>query len=103
MSTACNDKRCADVVRTGACSVCGTQRRPRRLARYDKQWHCIRNAVLAVEPLCRHCAAAGRVTAVVLVDHIVPLQAGTHDRENLQPLCQRYHAVKTASERQREG
>lgn len=28
----------------------------------------------------------GRVTAAVLVDHIVPLPASTHDRENLQPL-----------------
>ncbi len=68
---------------------------------YDKRWRRIRNAALAGEPLCRHCAEAGRVTAAVLVDHIVPLPAGTHDRENLQPLCQQCHAVKTTSERQR--
>lgn len=70
---------------------------------YDKRWRRIRNAVLTAEPLCRHCAATGRLTAAVLVDHIVPLPAGTHDRKNLQPLCQQCHAVKTATERQREG
>ena len=111
MNRACSDKRCAGVVRAGVCSVCGRQRRPRQVDHrppasrrgYDKRWRRIRNAVLAAEPLCRHCAEAGRVTAAVLVDHIVPLPAGTHDRENLQPLCQRCHAVKTAGERRREG
>ncbi|MXY93254.1 MAG: hypothetical protein F4Y42_07380 [Caldilineaceae bacterium SB0664_bin_27] len=34
---------------------------------------------------------------------MVPLPAGTHDCENLQLLYQRCHAVKTASERRREG
>lgn len=58
-----------------------------------------RSAVLVAEPLCRHCAEAGRVKAAALVDHIVPRPAGAHDLNNLQPLCQRCHAVKTASER----
>lgn len=105
MNSACRDKHCAGVVRAGVCSVCGAQRRPRQLdprppasqRGYDRRWRRIRNAVLAEEPLCRHCAAA------VLVDHILPQPAGTHDRENLQPLCQQCHAVKTAGERQLEG
>ena len=32
---------------------------------HDKRWRRIRNAVLAAEPLCRHCADAGRVTAII--------------------------------------
>ncbi|MDE0196871.1 MAG: HNH endonuclease signature motif containing protein [Caldilineaceae bacterium] len=76
---------------------------PATLRGYDKRLRRIQNAVLAEEHLCRHSAGAGRVTEAVLVNHIVPLPAGTHDRENLQPLCQQCHAVMTASERQREG
>ena len=49
---------------------------------YDKRWLLNCNAVLAAESLCRHCAEAGRVAAAVLFDQIVPLPAGTHDREN---------------------
>ena len=98
-------------MRASVCSVSSTQRLPRQPDRrppasrrgYDRRWRRIRYTVLAAEPLCRHCAQAGRVTPAVLVDHIVSLPAGTHDRKILQPLCQQCHAVMTASERQREG
>ena len=50
-------------MRDGSCSHCGQNRRNRlpdnRLTAhkrgYDKRWQRIRNAVLASEPLCRHC------------------------------------------------
>ena len=45
-------------------------------------------------------AEAGRITAAVLVDHIVPLPAGKDDRKSLQPLCQPCYALQIACERQ---
>lgn len=70
---------------------------------YDKRWSRIHNAVLTAEPLCRHCAKAGRSTPAVLVDYIVPLPSGNHDREYLQSLCSKCYAKKTAKERTQEG
>jgi 5-methylcytosine-specific restriction protein A len=67
-------------------------------ARYSTAWwQKLRLAVLAGEPLCRCCAAAGRVTAAAEVDHVVPLaKGGTDDWANLQPLCRPCHEAKTA-------
>lgn len=67
---------------------------------YDSQWRKVRDLHLASEPLCRMCAKEGRTTSGELVDHIQPLmlggdRLGTH---NLQTLCRRCHALKTASE-----
>lgn len=107
MIKSCPDRSCPGVVRDGSCSVCGEQpsrrlpdtRPPAHRRGYDKRWKRIRDGVLAREPLCRHCAGRGRMTAAELVDHIVPLPLGTHDVDNLQPLCRSCHAVKTAAER----
>ncbi|MCY4115512.1 MAG: HNH endonuclease signature motif containing protein [Caldilineaceae bacterium] len=107
MNRACPDRSCSGVVRDGSCSHCGESRRnrlpdnrlPAHKRGYDKRWQRIRNAVLANEPLCRHGAEHGRLTAAVPVDHIVPLPLGTHSIDNLQPLCAGCHAVKTAAER----
>ncbi len=55
---------------------------------YGSAWDRLRAAVLAAEPLCRNCSAAGERQAAVTVDHIVPkAEGGTDDRANLQPLC----------------
>ena len=59
-----------------------------------------RAAVLAEEPLCRLCLTAGRVSASVVVDHILSLAAGGSDeRENKQGLCTPCHDAKSAAER----
>jgi 5-methylcytosine-specific restriction protein A len=52
--------------------------------------------VRAEEPICRHC----QINASQMVDHIVALaDGGTRlDRSNLQALCLRCHARKTAAE-----
>ena len=63
------------------------------------RWQGIHNAVLARKPLCCHCAERGRLTAAVLVDHIVPLPKVTHRVDNLHPLCANCHAVKAFAER----
>ena len=64
---------------------------------YGATWRRLRILVLREEPLCRHCSAAATD-----VDHIVPLAVGgTHDRENLCPLCHACHSRKTVLDRLR--
>lgn len=62
-------------------------------------WRKLRAAHRAREPLCRSCMTQGRVTAGAVVDHIVPIDKdGSRflDATNLQTLCARCHADKTA-------
>ncbi len=66
---------------------------------YGSRWQRIRATVLAQEPLCRHCAERGEIVPAQEVDHIKPLaRGGGNDRENLQSLCSRCHALKTVKE-----
>ncbi len=56
-----------------------------------RAWMEIRKRVLDDEPLCRECDRPATV-----IDHIQALtNGGTDDRENLQPLCDECHEVKT--------
>ena len=67
---------------------------------YGADWRRLRERVLAEEPLCRACAAAGRTSAADQVDHIRPFRGLLDplrlDRGNLQPLCAACHTRKTA-------
>jgi 5-methylcytosine-specific restriction enzyme A len=64
-----------------------------------RNWPALRRRVLAEEPLCRPCAAAGRTSASREVDHIVPRsQGGTTERVNLQGICSACHRAKTTAE-----
>lgn len=57
---------------------------------YTPRWRRERAQHLALEPLCRMCARAGRQTKAVLVDHIQPHRGDLTlfwDRNNLQSLC----------------
>lgn len=66
---------------------------------YGSAWQKLRRAVLADEPLCRACAAAGRTVAAADVDHIMArARGGTDERANLQPLCHACHSAKTRRE-----
>lgn len=66
---------------------------------YDSHWQKLRLTVLAEEPLCRDCSAAGLVVEAVHVDHLIALsKGGTDDRENLVPLCASCHSKKTVRE-----
>jgi 5-methylcytosine-specific restriction protein A len=52
------------------------------------------------------CAARGRITAAVLVDHIKPIRDGGAilDDDNLQSLCRACHDAKTVEDvRKRTG
>lgn len=67
------------------------------------RWKALRLWRLAVEPLCRMCAGAGRVTAADTVDHVEPHRGDEEkffDRENTQSLCACCHnSVKQSEER----
>lgn len=54
---------------------------------------------LANEPLCRDCAAKGRVTVATVPDHIVPLTKGGPDTDdNIRCLCAECHDARTAEQ-----
>jgi 5-methylcytosine-specific restriction protein A len=68
---------------------------------YDRTWQRLRLMVLAAEPLCRHCAAAGRATTATEVHHVIPIRDRPDmrlNRSNLVPLCKPCHSVETERE-----
>jgi 5-methylcytosine-specific restriction endonuclease McrA len=55
--------------------------------------------VLHREPLCRPCDKAGRVSASVHAEHILPLEfGGTYADDNGQGICEDCHKAKSACE-----
>jgi 5-methylcytosine-specific restriction protein A len=69
---------------------------------YGSRWQRLRWHVLRTQPLCRPCFADGRVTAATEVDHIRPkVDGGGDEIDNLQPICRRCHADKSAREGRR--
>ena len=72
---------------------------------HTARWQRLRASILASEPLCRHCLSAGMVTAAVLVDHIIEVKQGGEmwDTDNLQPLCNHCHEIKSVAEGSRFG
>lgn len=62
---------------------------------YGDDWYAVAAIVRAEEPVCRIC----KREATQQVDHITPKSmGGTNDRHNLQGVCKRCHARKTAAE-----
>lgn len=62
------------------------------------RWSSLRESQLSAEPLCRHCAAAGRTTPATDVDHVTPHRGDPAlfwDSRNLQSLCKACHSRKT--------
>src|SRR5690348_3184899 len=70
---------------------------------YSASWRRLRRAVLAIEPLCRHCAKQGYVTAASELDHVAPMSQGGArlDPANVQPLCGLCHRKKTQQDQRR--
>jgi len=69
---------------------------------YDAAWRRLRNAYISEHPLCEHCRAVGLIVPAREVDHVVAF-GGPEDPlrlewRNLQALCRRCHAQKTAKE-----
>lgn len=111
--TVCVQQGCAKLVaKPGYCEVHQrvvyreyNQARAARNLETDKAYHTaawrkLRLSVLNVEPLCRMCMAADKIAAACLVDHIVPVKQGGEfwERDNLQPLCNNCHELKSAAE-----
>jgi len=77
-------------------------RDPEAQAFYESPaWRALRKRKLAAMPLCEICYAEGRMTAAVIVDHIVEIKDGGQPlaMENLQSVCKACHNKKTAQER----
>ena len=54
---------------------------------------------LQAEPLCRDCAAKGRIREATVPDHIVPLALGGDDSDaNTRSLCTPCHGTRTAEQ-----
>lgn len=65
------------------------------------QWKKLRRYILSNDPLCVMCKAKRYFKRATVVDHIVPLTMDNKQElgyrlDNLQPLCFKCHAVKTA-------
>jgi len=61
-----------------------------------------RHALFNREPLCRECASKGYTVPATQRDHIKPLtEGGSDDDDNIQPLCDACHDVKSKAERLR--
>lgn len=60
---------------------------------YDEIWNRLRVMILKREPICRRC----KNQLAVMVDHIVSRRNGGErlNEDNLQPLCNKCHAIKT--------
>lgn len=65
---------------------------------YGHRWRIARAIFLANNPLCRECEKANRLTAAIVVDHVLPHRGNEllfWDEDNWQPLCKRCHDSKT--------
>ena len=65
---------------------------------YSTVWKKMRKLHLMSQPLCVECLKTGRVTAAVVVDHIVDHKGSLllfYDTNNLQSLCTKHHNIKT--------
>lgn len=76
------------------------QRQTTKQRGYAGGWPRLSKWIKSVEPLCRPCKKEGRTTACTQVDHIIPKADGGTDEypENLQPICDDCHRLKTARE-----
>mgnify|MGYP005990034541 FL=1 len=67
---------------------------------HSKAWRMTRKFYIKDNPLCEHCKRKGITTAGQMVDHIKPITLGGNmlHQSNLQTLCNKCHAKKSAYE-----
>ena len=67
----------------------------------SRRWRSLRSLKLQQNPLCEECEKNGILRPADMVDHIVPINKGGAplDMNNLQSLCNRCHAIKTARDK----
>jgi 5-methylcytosine-specific restriction protein A len=66
-------------------------------------WRKLRTIHIQDNPICKWCDEEDRTTPATVVDHIVPIKQGGErtNKDNLQSLCERCHAQKSAWEADR--
>ena len=69
----------------------------RTLALNGAAWRRLRESVLSLEPLCRHCKAHGLLIAATDVDH-KDNDPSNNSQDNLQALCASCHSRKTQAD-----
>ena len=89
-------------------------RRVRNPFYQSKEWRKCRNQYIKQNPICEECDREGKTTPGKEVDHIQRINSAdaydTHggrygeplDWDNLQTLCTRHHAQKSAKERHKK-
>ena len=67
----------------------------------SRRWRSLRAIKLQQDPLCEECQRKGLVVPAQMVDHIVPINKGgaPMELENLQSLCNKCHAAKSARDK----
>ena len=107
----CLTPRCPDEAIKGSayCASCrkkrGYEKEKARGTRHERgygvKWVKLRKKILVRDHyMCQVCKQAGIVTPATEVDHRIPKsRGGSDDPSNLQSICQRCHAEKTAKER----
>jgi 5-methylcytosine-specific restriction enzyme A len=107
MATFCAEPGCGALVPFGRCAAHRTEPRDVgaslteaivRTWYRSKRWQDLRGSVLRAQPFCRSCAAEGRRTLTVDVDHVEKHHgdpASFWNRDNLQGLCKPCHTRKT--------
>jgi 5-methylcytosine-specific restriction protein A len=67
---------------------------------YSGRWRKLRNMFYKYNPLCKACKENNIIKEGKVVDHINPVSEGGlfYEWKNLQTLCTRCHAQKTAEE-----
>jgi len=65
---------------------------------HSPTWRKFRKSYLIMNPLCVICDNQGKVTEATVLDHKRRIKDGGHhwDESNLQGLCKRCNAIKTA-------
>lgn len=68
----------------------------------SSEWIRLRDYKKQCNPLCQHCLAQGKLTPVEVIDHVIEIKDNFSLRlsfDNLESLCNRCHAIKTAKVR----
>lgn len=120
----CNHHGCRNLTRTKYCKdheYLIDQERKERHRRYDKyqrdkeassfyksiEWERAREqALIRDNGLCQHCLKKKVITYAEMVDHVIPIKIAWHLRtyhQNLQSLCNKCHAIKTAEDKRKYG